>query len=59
MTDEPGPQDASRQARVVVVGGGFSGTMTAANLARLADHPARPRAQRRRGRTDTARVHAV
>ena len=39
MPDAPTPRDASQPARVVVIGGGFSGTMTAVNLARLADDP--------------------
>ncbi|SBS79413.1 conserved hypothetical protein [uncultured Mycobacterium sp.] len=33
------PMRRSRPARVVVVGGGFSGTMTAVNIARLTEHP--------------------
>jgi uncharacterized NAD(P)/FAD-binding protein YdhS len=36
---EPGSRDSGQPARVVVVGGGFSGTMTAVNLARLAEDP--------------------
>ena len=39
MPDQPAARGVSRPARVVVVGGGFSGTMTAVNLARLADDP--------------------
>ncbi|HKV17664.1 MAG TPA: FAD/NAD(P)-binding protein, partial [Mycobacterium sp.] len=39
MTDEPGVPGDALPARVVVVGGGFSGTMTAVNLARLAEDP--------------------
>ncbi|OBK74821.1 FAD/NAD(P)-binding protein [Mycobacterium sp. 1274761.0] len=37
MAQELRPLEPSRPARVVVVGGGFSGTMTAVNLARLAE----------------------
>jgi uncharacterized NAD(P)/FAD-binding protein YdhS len=33
------PTRRSRSARIVVVGGGFSGTMTAVNIARLTEHP--------------------
>jgi uncharacterized NAD(P)/FAD-binding protein YdhS len=39
MPDESASAEASHPARVVVVGGGFSGTMAAVNLVRLADEP--------------------
>src|SRR3954465_13520353 len=39
MPDQPAARGDARPARVVVIGGGLSGTMTAVNLARLADDP--------------------
>jgi uncharacterized NAD(P)/FAD-binding protein YdhS len=39
MPDQRAARSDARPARVVVIGGGFSGTMTAVNLARLADRP--------------------
>jgi len=39
MPDEPAARGDARPARVVVIGGGFSGTLTAVNLVRLADDP--------------------
>jgi uncharacterized NAD(P)/FAD-binding protein YdhS len=39
MAEQSPSRDAARPVRVAVVGGGFSGTMTAVNLARLSDDP--------------------